>query len=145
MAVHVDCQYAHKRHNILDDVESCFWVLLYIAIHYFVQTGNVKIGPTMFDDYEEIYDNKSNEVGASGGHKKNSFLTRTTWRTVEFQSKPLTRVFKAFAKDLGDFHHYQYNSREEDPDFDKFVEVRDKLTAVDRVLAYFDSALRGND
>ncbi len=36
-----------KRHSITDDVESCFWVLLYIAVHSFVRIrGNVPL--TMF-------------------------------------------------------------------------------------------------
>ncbi|KAK7682121.1 hypothetical protein QCA50_014707 [Cerrena zonata] len=40
----------NKRHHVLDDMESLYWVLLFAAIHHFKHSGDFR--PSLFDHYE---------------------------------------------------------------------------------------------
>ncbi|KAH8099741.1 hypothetical protein BXZ70DRAFT_989992 [Cristinia sonorae] len=89
---------ARKTHDILDDLESCYWVLFYQALHHFESSESTRKSLKMFDEYEErvlpdgIY-------MCTGGDQKYLYLTRPN-RLVRFDSRGLDVVMQGLSKQL---------------------------------------------
>lgn len=64
---------ATKAHDIFDDLESLYWVLLYMGVHYFKYSG--KFVSKVFDEVSEDANQTLGKV-ASGGQAKNSWLVQ---------------------------------------------------------------------
>ncbi|THH17350.1 hypothetical protein EUX98_g9146 [Antrodiella citrinella] len=65
-------KYLEKTHDVLDDLESCFWVYLFIAIHHFESDVSAS-ALDMFNEYE--IGNKDNLPLVTGaGQAKCGFL-----------------------------------------------------------------------
>ena len=58
-----------NEHEVQDDLESCYWVLLYIAFHYF-EHNSPDFDLSFFSEYIAPKDRKP----ASGGRLKTRFL-----------------------------------------------------------------------
>lgn len=89
-----------KAHDVLDDIESCFWVLLYTALHYFkVKSGGLDL--RILDECNEHVVN--GKFITTGGLQKLKALGKDI-RHLEFESRPLTSAIRAFAKVLSEYH-----------------------------------------
>ncbi|KAI0089478.1 hypothetical protein BDY19DRAFT_105654 [Irpex rosettiformis] len=77
-----------KAHTILDDFESVFWVLIYIAMHHFKHknTGDVLI--KIFDDYDEVL-RSDGTVKLVGGKLKRDALSSIASDGLKFSTVPL--------------------------------------------------------
>lgn len=103
-----------KSHNILDDVESAFWVFSYHCLHYFKRTPGLLQGFIgMFDETGERF-GCDGQRHAYGGQTKWVNLYDFRFRMIEFESKPLTRALRNFTEILGK-HHIAKMTPENDP------------------------------
>ncbi|KAK7688402.1 hypothetical protein QCA50_008775 [Cerrena zonata] len=100
-----------KPHHVLDDIQSLFWVLLFMALQCFEYTG--QHNPQVFDEVSERVDEILGK-SSSGGTAKASWLVKPSTR---FCCEPLERFFR----NGRDFH----------------VNYHDKLLLADDELADF--------
>ncbi|KAK7692061.1 hypothetical protein QCA50_005466 [Cerrena zonata] len=129
-----------KIHEIHDDLESCYWVLLYISFHYFEHT-HPTFNINFFDEYEAPRDG----APASGGNKKNTFLTsnRLASNNINWTCKPLNVLLHELTA-LFQMYHIHANvppARESDG----FLKQHELIGKVDVVLELFDRALASNE
>ncbi|KAI0338490.1 hypothetical protein BDW22DRAFT_1459714, partial [Trametopsis cervina] len=132
-----------KRHSLLDDIESCFWILLFMSVHYFKHDSpNFKIG--MFE--ERAYElHKNGTHHWFGGDAKSTFLSRRHLRTLQFECQPLNTVVHKFGTLLSDFYHTLDMAESSEMSKKMHEEVRDKLETDTVVLDFFDKALAARD
>ncbi|KAH8099758.1 hypothetical protein BXZ70DRAFT_990020 [Cristinia sonorae] len=71
-----------KVQDVLDDIESCYWVLMYNALHYFENTADQYV-VDMFDYHED----NSGENEMIGGGRKLFFLVNSD--NISFSCAPL--------------------------------------------------------
>jgi len=88
-----------KIQKITDDLESAFWALLYHALRFVKhnQTSNDINMEFLFDFglMEEV----SGKMRSVGGHGKRRMLSGAgKWADLEFESAPLTKLFKELHK-----------------------------------------------
>ncbi|KAH8099761.1 hypothetical protein BXZ70DRAFT_1008742 [Cristinia sonorae] len=112
-----------KPQDVLDDIESCFWVLLYSAVHHFESTADRTI-LTMFD-YRDQY--MAEEM--TGGGQKLGYLCGCL--DLEFTCPPLQDLISQLR------HHFRAYNFNEGP----LVEIVEIAT----ILRYFDDALARTD
>ncbi|KAH8099798.1 hypothetical protein BXZ70DRAFT_941106 [Cristinia sonorae] len=74
-----------KEHTILDDLESCYWVLLYQGIHYFRSTATVR-ALRIFDEHEPEEIPALNRMDFVGGDKKEKhfLIGPTNYKYIRF-------------------------------------------------------------
>ncbi|KAH8099791.1 hypothetical protein BXZ70DRAFT_217601 [Cristinia sonorae] len=132
-----------KEHNILDDLESCYWVLLYQGIHYFRSTAELD-ALHMFDEHRPKRVLAFNRMDFVGGDQKEKHFNVTSMHDayIRFDSQPfhhlrgrLTSVFRRY---------YQANVYEEKEDYEAFLELHTKyLNTLGRtMLEYINEALQ---
>ncbi|KAI0089841.1 hypothetical protein BDY19DRAFT_905574 [Irpex rosettiformis] len=97
-----------KPHTIHDDVESIFWVLYYVALHYFkISSGREKFYPRVFDEYYvETIGPRSGHGPVryvTGGNAKYSALAFRDIHKITFRNAHLTRVIHEFADLVGGY------------------------------------------
>lgn len=129
-----------KKHEIQDDLESCYWVLLYISFHYF-KHSHPKFDIGFFDEYEPPQEGKP----ASGGNKKQIFLMRNdiVKRNVTWDCKPLNLLIRELSV-LFQMYHMHASM----PPLGKsaaFLEHHALIGRVDVILESFDNALESNE
>ena len=133
-----------KRHEIHDDLESCFWVLLKVSLHYFRHEG-ANFSLDMFNEYVA----SRNNIPATGGNQKAVFLwgsklASATWNCIPLNDllHDLSRIFKRYLKAFN-----AYTSPDDDSDEDveraekRFRQRYEDLEQVDIILDCFDRAL----
>ncbi|KAL4243817.1 hypothetical protein ABKN59_011405 [Abortiporus biennis] len=133
MSILVACQKA-KVHSMLDDLESCFWVLLYVALHCFKNNAK-RSGLEMF---QEMNDEQQ------GGGKKSTYLRRPPLghplRVIDgftFDCVPLHQLIEDLRLYFKDFHDAINGS-----DIVAFKTLeKDRLKHPEVFLAMFDNAL----
>ncbi|KAK7687988.1 hypothetical protein QCA50_008358 [Cerrena zonata] len=99
-------QHPGLDHEIQDDIESCFWVLLYIAFHHYKQK-NEKVNFTLnfFSENESRFNEDDGRYHHIGGVGKTSLLINgNLQRTIRWVSNPLTTVIHKFADTLRDYN-----------------------------------------
>lgn len=89
---------ANMAHVFMDDLEPCFWVLLWQAIHFF-ESDATAYHPTMFNEYKN--DETSGEM--TGGAKKWHFLLSRSKR-VTFTCRPLNDLVEKFGNFLRTYY-----------------------------------------
>ncbi|PSR76425.1 hypothetical protein PHLCEN_2v8460 [Hermanssonia centrifuga] len=91
-----------KIHEIHDDLESCFWVLLYAALHHF------RHQPVPFDMsiFEEIWDRKDRDgtIHFFGGGRKRAALALRCVTKLEFDCGPLDQAIHHISSTFAEFH-----------------------------------------
>ncbi len=91
-----------KIHEIHDDLESCFWVLLYAALHHF------RHQPVPFDMsiFEEIWDRKDRDgtIHFFGGGRKRAALALRYVTKLEFDCGPLNQAIHHISSTFAEFH-----------------------------------------
>ncbi|KAH8099748.1 hypothetical protein BXZ70DRAFT_940949 [Cristinia sonorae] len=93
---------ARKTHDILDDLESCYWVLFYQALHHFKSNEGTRESLEMFDEYKERVLPGGMYVSMGGGLKF-VYLTRP-YRPVQFDSHGLDVVMQRLSKQLRQYY-----------------------------------------
>ena len=79
-----------KPHEIFDDLESFFWVLLFLAVHRFEYEGGFQM--RVFDETSSAIDAVRGRV-STGGCAKRYWLD---WPRLTFVSKPLQALINSF-------------------------------------------------
>ncbi|KAI0338501.1 hypothetical protein BDW22DRAFT_1432523 [Trametopsis cervina] len=132
-----------ERHSLLDDIESCFWILLFMSIHYFKHNDpGFKVG--MFEEREfRLHRNGTHYW--FGGDAKHSFLTSQELQALEFECRPLGMVIQEFGILLSDLYHALGVSTRSEVFMENYREVQAKLKEGSEVLGIFDKALAAKD
>ncbi|CAL1708939.1 unnamed protein product [Somion occarium] len=137
-----------KGHDVHDDLESSFWVLLYVSLHYFKHNQGQLIDLTFFNECKEHHDGEDGdgEVHPLGGLKKSGFLSHRL-KHIKWRCAPLNSLIHAFGALLND---YQYYYEKADGNDDKSAEaqfkaIQEQLDQVDIVLSLFDTALASDE
>ncbi len=109
------CEDPQKVHDILDDYESSFWVLLYLAAHHFklrpTSDGGrgapgLNIDLRLFDDCgdKQLPDGKTYKVG---GEYKRDALRRLTPTGLNFASARLNGLISSVAREWNELYSLQ--------------------------------------
>ncbi|KAL4242396.1 hypothetical protein ABKN59_011894 [Abortiporus biennis] len=124
-----------KVHSMLDDLESCLWVLLYVALHRFKHSAD-RVALRMF---EEMDNNQC------GGDRKFLFILapamshlRPDSKHIIFECKPLNNLVESIRLYFRKFHTYRVNLG---PDDDPDALETHMLAHPEEFLAMFDDAL----
>ncbi|KAI0089418.1 hypothetical protein BDY19DRAFT_942281 [Irpex rosettiformis] len=102
---------SNKAHEILDDFESLFWVLVYGALHYF----DYKIGKNqpfsleMFEERVPVHQ-ADRELYVGGDKKMTALEMITTW--VTFTSLPLHKLIDDVAAEFLAYYRLKHESRD---------------------------------
>ncbi|KAH8102091.1 hypothetical protein BXZ70DRAFT_930224 [Cristinia sonorae] len=123
-----------KIHDILDDVESCFWVLLYQAIHHMPCPNTSGKHLKMFNEFD------LNPVGGvlleTGGKGKRSYLS-DPFELVQFECMLLTTLIGKLSSHFEHYYHYLAQQVYGTADVNRNPEKEDPP----KVLAIFRDAL----
>ncbi|CAL1708568.1 unnamed protein product [Somion occarium] len=106
-----------KSHEVHDDLESCFWVLLYISLHYFKHNGH--------------------QYRTFGGNLKGSLLTLSQLKKVRWECRPLDELIHVLAKTWKPLY--------DDDDDERRNLLRGNLDNVTPLLEAFDTALASEE
>lgn len=132
-----------KRHSLLDDIESCYWLLLYMSLHYFKNSAT-RFNLAMFDEFAEDED----EDGVThhiGGTRKDSFINSGLIENIEFACKPLQTVLRDFGFILNRFHSNRVGAgRGEQAQTKQYEDARRELED-GTILQIFEKALNSTD
>ena len=133
-----------KTHEISDDLESSFFVLLYYALHYVRHNksdSDVDMEMLFDEDEERVVDGKTIIYGGKG---KARMYTHKSWVTgLEFSSKPLTDLFwelRGLFRGLE-----QYEVAEEDEERAAYLNRALKAKDPKEILRLFKKALDRDD
>lgn len=96
-----------KAHDILDDLESCFWVLIYAVLHFFANDNT--IDPEVFD--KQVKKVVGNCIQLTGGSLK-SHLLQDEFRTFAWECEPLHDLLHKL-RDIWKEYYTLYNNWEE--------------------------------
>lgn len=140
-----------KAHSIHDDVESCFWVFVYIAIHYF--SGQLVVAQD--SDHCNLFEERTpceETEGYQGGLCKREFLmSGFATDQITFDSEPLTRVLRGFAEVLSQYYErFDANTgtAARAPPIGavrRRIQAIKKLGNVKEIIRIFDDALNSQD
>ncbi|CAL1700338.1 unnamed protein product [Somion occarium] len=88
-----------KSHEVRDDLESCFWVLLYVSLHYFKHNGR-DVGFTLgfFDEIQERKVAGEAQYQSFGGDSKASLLKGERLNEVQWECRPLNDLIHTLAE-----------------------------------------------
>ena len=118
-----------KTHELIDDLEACFWVMLWTAIH-FLDSDAKPYHLTLFSECFEA------ESGAeTGGRAKYQYFAKTTAR-ISFPCKPLHDLTNKMCRY---FAMYYYLQDEPEKRQQKYADPASGL------LALLDEALARSD
>ncbi|CAL1708621.1 unnamed protein product [Somion occarium] len=125
----------YKRHEVHDDLESCFWVLLYHALHYF-EHNQPKVRPIFFDEMNPV-EQDDGDLQAIGGGGKIAMLT-VQLHTYKWTCQPLDTLIHKLGSIFDEYNRMIIN-----PHADKvaFSSLQNAIDDVDIILNLFDTAL----
>ena len=86
-----------KAHDLLDDLEACFWVVLYVAFHFFANDNYPKRNLFDYKNVEEVVDNDETHFKITGGTSKHSFIVGSVFTRYTWDCKPFGRLIRALA------------------------------------------------
>ncbi|CAL1710004.1 unnamed protein product [Somion occarium] len=91
-------QEPNKPHEVRDDLESCFWVLLYVSLHYFKHNGReVDFKLDFFDEIKERRMDKA-PYQSVGGNLKIALLIADELDEVRWECHPLDELVHTLAR-----------------------------------------------
>ncbi|KAI0073661.1 hypothetical protein K474DRAFT_1649280 [Panus rudis PR-1116 ss-1] len=128
-----------KPHAVHDDLESAFWVLLYVSLHY-VKHAVEKFNWQVFDEVK--YHEDVNDEHDRGGAEKATFLRKKNFKTLQWECAPLTNLIHELA---ALFWQYSLTGTmaESMPVYVPTHEaVEREIGAQKKVLSLFDEALK---
>ncbi|THH29054.1 hypothetical protein EUX98_g5131 [Antrodiella citrinella] len=98
-----------KFHDVSDDYESCYWVLLYNAIHYCASDAALPDALTMFNQCQ--LRRNGDTVMATGGDEKSLYVEdKNPARRIKFECGPLQYVLLHFGKSIATYYEAFKNS-----------------------------------
>ena len=123
-----------NEHEVQDDLESCYWVLLYIAFHYF-EHNSPDFDLSFFSEYIAPKDKKP----ASGGRLKRDFFSTYLLRPVVWSCAPLNWLIH----NLTLFYHRYTRAAGAIPprETEEFKMLHEKAGDLNEALELFDYAL----
>ena len=127
-----------KHHDILDDIESCFWVLLYVSfIHFELERGVPRFN--LFNEYnDDIAEDGSCHM--RGGQGKQTLISTNEMKSYQWKCPALNWLIRSFVDVLKDLAHFR--SKADNPRNAAMLEtVEADLRTVDPILKIFDEAL----
>ncbi|KAI0341483.1 hypothetical protein BDW22DRAFT_1430135 [Trametopsis cervina] len=129
----------NHRHSVLDDVESCFWVLLYMSVHHFAHN--------LCDIHLDVFDGCTLKRGWNGvehwvgGRAKGNFLAKGEFMVLRFECERLNDVVRGFGLHL-EFFHVLHRLHGGLPSCTpKYEQAKKALIEGTKVFAVFDKAL----
>lgn len=126
-----------KQQDILDDIESVFWVIVYVAAKYF--EGDIQLDMTVFDQRENCM--IDGEVHPVGGRKVHWLLFRSL-EQLRFTCEPLGELIRDLAHEWGRFYLLHWMFDETEDSRVAFERKQDELSKPSFWIAKFDIALR---
>lgn len=140
MSIHI-LETPNRRHTVLDDIESVYWLLLYCALHW-LPHDDPNFDMQLFD--EQIKQHRPNLPPLIvGGDKKGNFLIKSRYRRLQFESRPLQELLQ----ELGHaFRAIYWSETAEEDDIRSAAQAASaKLQDVTVVLEMFNRALARKD
>ena len=129
---------ATKVHDILDDLESLYWVLLYIGIHYFRYSGHIE--PEVFDEYSLRIHPVFGQISC-GGRSKHSWLHTPG---VVFECRALNKFLSDYATFHSDYFKLIEAAKKDETKQGDLDSYRDRIqTDIYGLMSYFDVILDG--
>ena len=142
MSIHI-LEKPHRRHTILDDIESVYWILLYCAVHWLRHsTQGFGFEIDMFDE-ETVRRLAGQPPLSTGGTKKSAFLTKDFFKELQFDSKPLNDLLQQFGQQFKTI--YLCEPSDEEDIRARGRAASERLADVTVVLEIFNAALRRTD
>ncbi|KAK7682789.1 hypothetical protein QCA50_014173 [Cerrena zonata] len=131
-----------KSHDLLDDLESSFWLLLYVSyIHFELDEGSLEPDFGIFNEYTETKFADGNYY-ALGGNGKTSLLSNGELSRYEWKSAPLNHLLQSLSRILAKLNSLRRKVRDKQPKApEKLKALEDRLRTVDPFLQLFDEAL----
>ncbi|CAL1708930.1 unnamed protein product [Somion occarium] len=131
-----------KGHDVHDDLESSFWVLLYVSLHYFPHNLGPAFDAGFFDEYKEQPDLRAGDgkIRPLGGFEKAGFLNYTL-QDIIWECAPLNTLIHVVGNIFDDYNtsHRKRNNNENEAA--RFSAIQEQLDRVDMILNHFDTAL----
>ncbi|KAI0791907.1 hypothetical protein C8Q75DRAFT_60756 [Abortiporus biennis] len=126
----------HKSHTLLDDLESCFWVLLHLSVHRFpAKVERVLLG--MFHEYQP----KLCGPTTRGNWKRTFLCAKMPYSStaVTFDCKPLNDLIQ----ELRNHYRVYYAMRDLQANDERRLAQfgQDQIKNVEEILEMFDNAL----
>ncbi|KAK7692047.1 hypothetical protein QCA50_005452 [Cerrena zonata] len=121
-------------HDIQDDLESCFWVLLHNALHYFKHNGLA-----FKTDFFHEYVPPDGTGPATGGVQKHHFLSTQRLRRVTWDCVPLNTLLHALNDYFQEYIAAIYRWPERGTQL--YNNIHEELGQVDVILEMFDQVL----
>ncbi|KAI0344305.1 hypothetical protein BDW22DRAFT_1427927 [Trametopsis cervina] len=138
-----------KAHTIMDDVESCFWVFYYTALHHFkIISGWPRVD--IFDEQKQQV--KAGRVVFVGGYGKLAALTSGAILDIQFESRPMTDAIHGFSQILGEYYRALFALRDvwrrkadDAKAREELKTVSEKIESVLDIIAIFDESLKSTE
>ncbi|KAK7682805.1 hypothetical protein QCA50_014189 [Cerrena zonata] len=131
-----------KSHDLLDDLESSFWLLLYVSyIHFELDEGSLEPDFEIFNEYTEkkLADGNYYTLGGGG---KSIFLFDNEIGNYKWTSAPLNYLLQSLSRILAKLNNLRRKVRDKQPKApEKLKALEDRLRTVDPFLQLFDEAL----
>ncbi|CAL1710003.1 unnamed protein product [Somion occarium] len=126
-----------KPHDVHDDLESCFWVLLYVSLHYFKNNGREV--DFKLDFFNEMVERKigGDQYRAFGGTMKVGLLVVEQLEPVRWECRPLDDLIHALSDTWRSVYIVPRGEREE-----MFRGAQDNISLI---LKMFDTALASEE
>lgn len=131
-----------QTHDIADDLESVFHVLLYYALHYVKHNIQSDSDVDLEDLFEQetVRRDTDGKLKTYGGRGKHSMFTSKEWvKGLEFKSPAFTKLFwnlhRLFAGNV--FYHHMPAEVRSPP----IIEFHEKLRTPSEVIRLFEEAL----
>ena len=125
-----------KPHDIFDDLESLYWVLLYVARQRFTFQG--EIDADFFDEYRHAQNAIVGPV-SKGGVKKNRWLDSPT---LSFNCNELQGALMLYRTYFNTYTVLFTDAKNSDDKKNELAQLRsDPQKAINTLLSYFNDAL----
>lgn len=140
MSIHI-LETPDRRHTVLDDIESVYWLLLYCALHW-LSHDNSTFDMDLFDE-QRSRQRRTEAPIIFGGRSKKTFLINKEFLELTFKSNPLNILLQELARE---FRAIYWAETAEEPEIQARAQVASqKLEDVSLVLNLFEKAIRSDD
>ena len=132
-----------KEHDLLDDIESCFWVLLYVSfIHFELIEGKPNLN--IFSEYcnREV---ANGTYHALGGQGKQALVSTDEMFSYKWKSLRLTWLLTTFATILGRISNLKFEAAMDQAAEATLKGAEEAMRTVHPILNHFNTALAADD
>ena len=131
-------QQPDKHHDILDDLEFCFWVRLYVSfIHFELERGVPKL--QIFNEYSDDID-EHGSCQTTGGDGKKSFFSSAKMDQYQWKCPALNSLIHKLTNTYQRLTYLQLKALNP-AKAGKLKVFENKLRTIDPILELFDEAL----